>query len=221
VRWLNGSSPRLLAPGLYKQARYKKKSVSTELHNENWIKNFGNIQCPTLLEEFVQLYLAVSTVTLSDPKDVITWKWTASGRFSVASNYDCQFTCAMSYFPASEIWKATTKPNCIFFAWLIMHNKTPTADNLAKKNWDHNPTCSLCYCLPETVQHLLTECNYTEALWNSICTVYNLSSFSTMVSEGGPLHWGKETACFRLHKREEGKTWYSFYLLVANLEGEE
>jgi hypothetical protein len=102
-----------------------------------------------------------------------------------------------------------------------MHNKTPTADNLAKKNWDRNPTCSLCYCLPETVQHLLTECNYTEALWNSICTVYNLSSFSTMVSEGGPLHWGKETACFRLHKREEGKTWYSFYLLVANLEGEE
>jgi hypothetical protein len=134
----------------------KKRWVSKEVHNANWIKNLGSIHCSALLEEFVLLYLALSTVTLSDQKDVITWKWSPDGRLSVASAYDCQFTGAMSYFPASKIWKATTEPKCKFFAWLIIHNKAPTADNLAKKNWGHNPTCPLCYCLPKTAEHLLT-----------------------------------------------------------------
>jgi hypothetical protein len=43
--------------------------------------------------------------------------------------------------------------------------------------------------LPKTAEHLLTECNYKEALWNSICATYNLPSFSSMAQEGGPLQW--------------------------------
>ncbi|GJN06929.1 hypothetical protein PR202_ga24706 [Eleusine coracana subsp. coracana] len=37
-----------------------------------------------------------------------------------------------------------------------------------KRNWPCNVNCSLCYCMPETTPHLLTECNFTEAVWNQL-----------------------------------------------------
>ncbi|GJM88808.1 hypothetical protein PR202_ga05374 [Eleusine coracana subsp. coracana] len=59
-------------------------------------------------------------------------------------------------FPAKALWGAKTEPKCRFFTWLALHNRALTADNLAKKNWPCEPTCPLCYCIPETTQHLLT-----------------------------------------------------------------
>jgi hypothetical protein len=59
--------------------------------------------------------------------------------------------------------KPKTKPKCQFFAWLATHNKALTIDNLMKKNWPCNPNCALCYCVPETNNHLI-ECNFTRAV---------------------------------------------------------
>jgi hypothetical protein len=79
----------------------------------------------------------------------------------------------MISFPAEDIWKAKAEPKCKFFAWLVMHDKALTMDNMAKKNLHHNPFCALCFCQNETTAHILTECNYTEAFWrkiaNNIC----------------------------------------------------
>jgi hypothetical protein len=41
-------------------------------------------------------------------------------------------------------------------------------DNLLKKNWPCEPECPLCYCINETYEHLLTECNFTEVVWDKI-----------------------------------------------------
>lgn len=53
--------------------------------------------------------------------------------------YGCISIClsvgATVYFPATNIWQARTEPKCQFFAWLAMHNKVLTADNMMKKNW--------------------------------------------------------------------------------------
>jgi hypothetical protein len=50
-------------------ARFKKRTVAVELHNNNWIKNLGEINCPAVLEEYIILYMALSTVVLSDQMD--------------------------------------------------------------------------------------------------------------------------------------------------------
>jgi hypothetical protein len=42
------------------------------------------------------------------------------------------------------------------------------ADNLLKKNWPCEPGCPLCYCKDETNEHLLTACNFTEAVWDKV-----------------------------------------------------
>jgi hypothetical protein len=132
ARWLFDAAPKDLAPGLFKAARFKKRSVHSELQNSNWIRNIKDPLNGELLEEFVQLYIALSAINLSNTKDTINWKWTPNGQFSVVSAYECQFREAMTFYPASEVWKANVEPKCNFFAWLILHNKAPTADNLAK-----------------------------------------------------------------------------------------
>jgi hypothetical protein len=71
-------TPKELAPELYKRSRFKKMIVYTELQNSNWIKNIEEIQETELLQD-VLLYLALTTITLKDQKDVISWKWTANG----------------------------------------------------------------------------------------------------------------------------------------------
>jgi hypothetical protein len=76
-----------------------------------------------------------------------------------------------------------------FFAWLALHNKILTADNMVKRKWDCNPIFLLCYCQPETVVHLLTECNFSKALWQTIANPFGLPVYSTLVSKGNPVEW--------------------------------
>jgi hypothetical protein len=68
-----------LAPKLYKKGRFKKGTIFIELQNSKWINNIGEVQETELLLEYVLLYLALTTITLNDQKDTISWKWTANG----------------------------------------------------------------------------------------------------------------------------------------------
>jgi hypothetical protein len=107
---------------------------------------------------------------------------------SVSSTYECQFRGAISLFPAMDIWRAKAEPKWnFFFAWLALHNKILTADNMVKRKWDCNPIFLLCYCQPETVVHLLTECNFSKALWQTIANPFGLPVYSTLVSKGNPV----------------------------------
>jgi hypothetical protein len=64
-------------------------------------------QKPRLLEEYVILYLPISTVTLNEQNDAICWKWTRNGKYLVSSAYNCQFKGAFTFFPATSIGKAS------------------------------------------------------------------------------------------------------------------
>jgi hypothetical protein len=142
-----------------------------------------------LLEEYVTLFMMLSTVTLHSEHDENVWRWMANGKYSVKSAYECQFNGAMAYFPTLDMWKGRAEPKYNFFAWLALHNKTPAADNMEKKNWPCNLTCPLCYCQPETADHLLTECNCTEALWHIIANRFDLPTYNMLMSKGRLLEW--------------------------------
>jgi hypothetical protein len=85
--------------------------------------------------------------------------------------------------------RLSQSPKCKFFAWLILHNKPLTTDNVLKKNWDCNPICPLCYCISESADHLLTKCNYSEAMWRSISQLFNLPPYDVIAAPGGPVDW--------------------------------
>jgi hypothetical protein len=73
-------------------------------------------------------------MVLNGEKDAISWKWSRSGEYSIASAYEIQFLGAFPTFDDSVIWKAKTEPKYRFFAWLAMLKKAPTTDNLLMKN---------------------------------------------------------------------------------------
>jgi hypothetical protein len=60
---------------------------------------------------------------------------------------------------------------------------------MAKRNWDCNPTFPLCYYQPETTNHLLADCNFTEALWQSIASLFDLPDYNRMKSKGDLVEW--------------------------------
>jgi hypothetical protein len=114
---------------------------------------------------------------------VILRKWTSNGKYSVSSAYECQFLGSIINFPSIDAWKARTKQKCKFFSCLVLHSRVLTADNMLKRNWPCNQSYSFCLCMDETTPHLLTSCNYTEAVWNLIAT--RLQQFYVCPRGGG------------------------------------
>jgi hypothetical protein len=56
-------------------------------------------------------------------------------------------------------------PKCKLFAWLILQDRVWTSDRLARRNWDHSPSCPLCRRTMETSLHMVCECRYTRRIW--------------------------------------------------------
>lgn len=107
----------------------------------------------------------------------------ASGEYSAASAYEAQFLGYYPRFRASTIWQAHTEPKCRFFAWLAIQGKAPTADNLIKKNWPCELNCSLCS------EHLLTECNFAEAVWDCIAPALQVHQAIIPFQKGTISQW--------------------------------
>jgi hypothetical protein len=49
--------------------------------------------------------------------------------------------------------------------------------------------CSLCLCMHETTEHLLTKCKFTEVVWNLVSTAMHLPNYALMSKAGGPNQW--------------------------------
>jgi hypothetical protein len=95
----------------------------------------------------------------------------------------------MTNLHADDLWRATSEPKCKFLSWLVLHDKVLTTNNMSKKNWPCDPMYSLCFCIQETIPHLIIECNYSKAVWNIIAAHFSLPTFQTLHASGGPLQW--------------------------------
>jgi hypothetical protein len=211
-------SPKEIAPNIFKCARFKKTSAYTEINNNNWIRNLNNINSTSLIEEFILLFMALTEVNLSNDRDEIIWKWASNGKYSVSSIYDCQFRGSIIHFSATSIWQETTEPKCRFFGWLVLHDRVLTANNMIKRNWPCNYNCFLCLCMHESTEHILTQCNYTEAAWNVIATRFGLPNYNHLSVQGGPNQWVNAILSVGSKKEKKKETWNSILLLVDDLE---
>jgi hypothetical protein len=127
----------------------------------------------------------------------------------------------MTPFSASQIWTAFIELSAYFFsAWLAMHNRILTGDNVIRKHWECNQTCSLCYCLPETADHLLAKCNFIKDVWNNIASQFLLPSYASMSASWSYLEWVRILLAIGSQKRKENQVGYAIHVLVANHEGE-
>ena len=72
----------------------------------------------------------------------------------VKSATTCSFKARLSRAIQQQIWKAWALKRCKF--WLASLSKYLTADNLAKRGWDHSLICQLCIIRPEAALLLIT-----------------------------------------------------------------
>jgi hypothetical protein len=66
---LDGATPKDMASGLFKRSRFKSRTMYEELRNNSWIRSLKEVSTPELIDEYVTLYLAISTISLYEEKD--------------------------------------------------------------------------------------------------------------------------------------------------------
>jgi hypothetical protein len=54
-----------------KKARFKKRLVQVELQNYNWIRSIGTISTPSLMNEYVMLFIMLASTSLNSQDDQI------------------------------------------------------------------------------------------------------------------------------------------------------
>ncbi|WVZ69638.1 hypothetical protein U9M48_018397 [Paspalum notatum var. saurae] len=92
--WINGASPALLFPELFKHSKRKNRTVAEALRDDNWIRDILHDLTVGLLSEYTQLWELVESVHFnheSAAEDTITWTRTASCEYSASSAYKMQF----------------------------------------------------------------------------------------------------------------------------------
>jgi len=72
------------------------------------------------------------------------------------------------------IWKAQAENKCKVHAWILMHNKVLTADNLQERGWLHQEHCVLCNGPLKTGLHLSLLCPFAKAVWGQVLSWENL-----------------------------------------------
>lgn len=122
------------------------------------------------IQLYVYIQILLNPSVKSNGVHCITWKFTPSGEYTAASAYRAQFLGCFKEPRIGSIWKAWAPPKCKFFTWLITQDRVWTSDRLARRGWDHSPSCSLCRTTIETSLHLTSECRYTRRIWDLVAT---------------------------------------------------
>jgi hypothetical protein len=98
------------------------------------------------------LFMALDSGHLNDQNDIISW----------TSAYKS---------PTMPVWQAKTEAKCKFFAWLALHNKLHTTDNMIKRNWECDEFCSLCLCIQESTLNRLSTYLLSVTSWR-LCGIW-------------------------------------------------
>ena len=131
--WLNGLAPRDIAPGLYKLAWRKNRTVKEDITDQQWTRGLWRMDSVDLMAQFVVLWDAVQQIQLTDRPDEIVWRWSANGTYTSKSAYLAQMRGTFCNFDAQAIWRAHAEGKHRFFAWLLVKEKILTADKAASK----------------------------------------------------------------------------------------
>jgi len=125
--WVQGRSPRDIAPSIFKISRRKDIMLDEALTNNTWISDIV-LQHPSFsanhFVEFIQLWTVVQQVQLrQDVHDEITWKFTESKQYSASSTYHAQFLGAIATNFNELIWSAWVPPRCKLIIQLACNPK--------------------------------------------------------------------------------------------------
>uniref|UniRef100_A0A0E0DYK4 Uncharacterized protein n=1 Tax=Oryza meridionalis TaxID=40149 RepID=A0A0E0DYK4_9ORYZ len=150
--------------------------VAQGLTNNRWVRHLQGSLSNRALADYLNLWDELQLVSLQDGQlDSVLWRFTASGAFSVSSPYEFFFYPSVKCSHGALIWKTKAPARVRFFLWLAAKGRCLTADNLSKRGWPHDTTCTLCRAAPEDCIHLFTKCSFTNRVWQLLRTWLNVA----------------------------------------------
>lgn len=119
-----------------------------------------------MLTEWNNLKQSISFIKRTGP-DLITWRLTASGLFTITSLYKCLEYGGLKNTYFAIIWKANSSLKIKVFLWLLKQDRLLTKSNLVNRGWQGDTACQFCG-EEESNNHLFVTCPYSKAIWSWI-----------------------------------------------------
>ncbi|KAI8010351.1 putative ribonuclease H protein [Camellia lanceoleosa] len=126
--------------------------------------------------------------------DSLVWHHTKIGNFEVRNGYQvlqrdpqarAAFGASTSVQPTEKfwnlIWSLPMPPKVRNFRWRVCTNGLATKENLHRRHCAPSPPCPICGSCPESIEHLLFQCNWTRPVWFG-CDLGYLSGFNSSSS---------------------------------------
>jgi hypothetical protein len=169
-RWINGRNAEEIAPdvaALVPTRRKNMRKVRDALYEDAWLSDVvgelsidGWMQCTVLWEEIGKV------PRQENSPDVITWKGSASDRYSTKATYNMLCVGRLPWSMAKPIWKSFAPLKCKIFGWLALRRRLWTSDRRARHGLqDHPDACATCLQEEDNVDHILTQCPYAKMVW--------------------------------------------------------
>lgn len=174
-RWVPNDNGGLIIP-TDTSNRFTPLSVSDLINHDSKVWTIDHIE-PFLSQSDAS---AIKAIPIGDLEidDKLIWPHEKNGIYSVKSGYHCihsdiplkaSSSASSSHSINSKtwnlVWSIKTTPKIQHFLWRVISGSIPTFWNLYKRKILTNPTCCLCGESPETVEHCILLCPWTDNVW--------------------------------------------------------
>lgn len=119
---------------------------------------------------------AIMQLVPSMQEDVVIWKLSSSGNYSILSYYEPFRKSGSKVNWDHLVWSAQTLPKFSFIMWLLFHNSLKAKCLLQQRGMQIDLNCCFCNSHPETSDHQFFEC--TRQVWISILNRFGYVSRS-------------------------------------------
>ncbi|KAF7808489.1 ribonuclease H [Senna tora] len=104
-------------------------------------------------------------------EDQIVWEGNFKGKYTVRDSYNMlripnyrnlNNLCFQNW---QLLWRLKTPPKILNFAWKLGHESFPLGQNLLRRGFKIQGTCSFGCSIIENIQHLFCDCHFARAVW--------------------------------------------------------
>lgn len=115
-------------------------------------------------------------------QDEVVWTLEKSACFSTKSLYYYLTQGGVTDKRNEIMWICKIPLKVKVFLWQAVHDKLQTVVTLVKRKWRGSPLCCVCH-MPETVDHILFGCVFSQYIWCCVRDAFHLQGFPISIQE--------------------------------------
>ncbi|XP_026435535.1 uncharacterized protein LOC113333241 [Papaver somniferum] len=169
-RWLDGDGTEI---SVWDDVWINEKSSKDTFPENNIMVQNQDMKVADLIKDgewqipsnFFQFFVATDLPVIDQKGDKRIWSATSSGKFSVASAYNCIRKKFQPVNWANTVWHKSVHPNVSSNVWKILRGVVPTDETMNKKKFQIASRCPFCKKEEENLEHILWFCEFSELTW--------------------------------------------------------